>query len=166
VAEELDNFLVKEEIHPSKGGSSPQSAKLQITHLTREQNQFTAKFTQLQKNVANYLQCLASDKGHMVVETVRTGKQQVIALPPAINQLAADVKDQKLICKEAVQANAKQRARLNSALKKGYAALWDQCLQFAASAQQTQSKQRLGARGMQAIAPQNNHQDREDLHGI
>jgi hypothetical protein len=47
------------------------------------------------------------------------GKQQVIVLPPLIDQAAADMEDQKIIRKEAVQAIAKQRARLDSALKKG-----------------------------------------------
>jgi hypothetical protein len=37
-------------------------------------NQFTAQFTQLQKNVANYLQGTASNEGFLVAETVRTGK--------------------------------------------------------------------------------------------
>jgi hypothetical protein len=46
------------------------------------------------------------------------GKQQVISLPLAIDQLVVDTKDQKIIRKEAVQAIAKQRARLDSALKK------------------------------------------------
>jgi hypothetical protein len=91
------------------------------------QNQFAAQFTQSQKNVANYLQRTASDKGYLVAEMVRTGKQQVIALSPPINQVAVDVEDQKIICEEAVQAIVRQRARFDSALKKGYATVWDQC---------------------------------------
>ncbi len=74
----------------------------------------------MQKNVANYLQWMVSKEGYLVSETVRTRKQQVIVLPPAIDQLAADVKNQKIICKEEVRAIAKQRARLDSMLKKGY----------------------------------------------
>ncbi len=57
---------------------------------------------QLQKIVANYLQFTVSDEGHLVAKTVRTGKQQVIGLPPPINQAGADVKDQKIIQKEGV----------------------------------------------------------------
>ncbi len=53
----------------------------------------------------------------------------MIALPPHVNQVVADVEDQKIMCKEAVQAIAKQRARLNSTLKKGCAIVWDQCSQ-------------------------------------
>jgi hypothetical protein len=63
------------------------------------------------------------------VEKARTGKQQVIVLPPAIDESAADAKDQKIIRKEVVQAIAKQRARFDSALKKGYATVLDQYLQ-------------------------------------
>ncbi len=55
--------------------------------------------------------------------------QQVMALPPPIDQAAVDIKDQKIMRKEVVQAIAKQRARLNSTLKKGYAMVWDQCSQ-------------------------------------
>ncbi len=64
---------------------------------------------QLQKNVANYLQSTASKQGCQVAELVRTGKQQVIMLLLAINQMAANAVDQKIICKEAVQAIANQK---------------------------------------------------------
>jgi hypothetical protein len=94
------------------------------------QNQFAPECMQSRKNIANYLQrSTASNKGYLVAETVRLEKQKVIVLPPPIDQAPADVKDQKIIHKEAVQAIAKQRERLNSTLKKGYATVWHQCSQ-------------------------------------
>ena len=91
------------------------------------QNRFAAQFTQSRKNVANYLQCTSSDKGYLIAETVRTGKLQTIALPPPVDTSASDAEDQKIIREEAVRAIAKRKAKLDSALKKGYATVWDQC---------------------------------------
>ncbi len=50
-------------------------------------------------------------------------------LPAPINQNAANAADQKIIHDEAVKAIAKLKAKLDGALKKGYAMVWDQCLQ-------------------------------------
>ena len=91
------------------------------------QNRFAAQFMQSRKNVANYLQCMVLDEGYLVAETVRTGKLQTIALPPPIDTTASNAKDQKIICKEAVRAIAKRKAKLDSALKKGFVTVWDQC---------------------------------------
>ena len=44
--------------------------------------------------MANYLQRTATDEGYLVAKTVRTGKQQNIALPPSINATVADAEDQ------------------------------------------------------------------------
>jgi hypothetical protein len=49
------------------------------------QNQFAAQFTQSQKNVANYLQRTAASEEYLVVETMCTGRKQVINLPSAID---------------------------------------------------------------------------------
>ena len=111
---------------PSKGFKSAISEIANDTFNTG-QNRFAAQFTQSRKNVANYLQRTASDEGYLVAETVRTGKLQTIALPPPIDMLASDAKDQKIIREEAVRAIAKRKAKLDSALKKGYATVWDQC---------------------------------------
>jgi hypothetical protein len=113
---------------PSKGFKSAISEIASDTFNTG-QNRFAAQFTQSRKNVANYLQRTASDEGYLVAETVRTGKAQVIALPPPIDTTAGDAEDQKIIREEAVRAIAKRRAKLDSALKKGYATVWDQCSQ-------------------------------------
>ncbi len=105
-----------------------------ITEITTDrfntgQNKFAAQFTQLRKNVSNYLQQTTAGKGYLIAKTVRRGKEQVITLPPPINQTAADAEDQIIIREEAIRAIAKQKAKLDSALKKGVVTIWDQCSQ-------------------------------------
>ena len=111
---------------PSKGFKSAISEIANDTFNTG-QNRFTAQFTQSRKNVANYLQRTALDKGNLVAETMRTGKLQTIALPPPIDTAASNTEDQKIIREEAVRAIAKRKAKLDSALKKGFTTVWDQC---------------------------------------
>jgi hypothetical protein len=77
--------------------------------------------------VANYLQRTAADEGYLVAETVRSGMEQVIMLPPAVDPNTADADDQKIIREEAVRAIAKRKAKLDNALKKGFATIYDQC---------------------------------------
>ncbi len=86
------------------------------------------QFTQSRKNVANYLQRKVADEGYLVAETVRTGKQQIIMLPPLVNASAVDANNQKIIQEEAVRAIAKRKTKLDNALKKGFATVYDQCL--------------------------------------
>jgi hypothetical protein len=72
----------------------------EITHNTFNtgQNKFTAKFTQSCKNmVNNYLQRMSAAEGCLVAETFRTGKKQIINLPPAMDPNMADVDDQNII---------------------------------------------------------------------
>ena len=68
-----------------------------------------------------------ADEGYLVAETIRTGKQQIIALPPPVDINAADADDQKIIWEEAVRAVAKKKAKLDNALKKGFVTVYDQC---------------------------------------
>ena len=77
--------------------------------------------------MANYLQRTAADEGYLVAETVRSGMEQVIMLPPAVDPNSADADDQKIIREEAVRAIAKRKAKLDNALKKGFATIYDQC---------------------------------------
>jgi hypothetical protein len=63
--------------------------------------------------VANYLQRTAADEGYLVAETVRSGMEQVIMLPPAVDPNSADADDQKIIREEAVRAIAKRKAKLD-----------------------------------------------------
>ncbi len=79
--------------------------------------------------MANYIQQTAADEGYLVAETARMGKEQVITLLPPIDQNGANMEDQKIIQEEAIRAIAKQKAKLDSELKKGYATMWDQCSQ-------------------------------------
>ena len=69
-----------------------------------------------------------TDEGYLVAKTVRTGKQQIIALLSLVNMSAVDAEDQKIIQEEAVRAIAKRKAKLDNALKKGFImVLYDQC---------------------------------------
>jgi hypothetical protein len=111
---------------PTKGFKSAISEIANKTFNTG-QNKFAVQFTQSRKNVANYLQRTAADEGYLVTETMRTGKQQIIMLPPPINASAADTDNQEIIREEAVRAIAKREAKLDNALKKGFAMVYDQC---------------------------------------
>ncbi len=64
-----------------------------------------------------------------MAETIRTGKEQTIPLPPPVDQNAADKEDLEIICSEDVKTIAKRRHRLDEALKSGYATLYGQCSQ-------------------------------------
>ncbi len=65
----------------------------------------------------------------MVAETVRTGRKQVIDLPSAINPNNLELEDKKIIQAEEVKTIAKRCLNLEDSLKKGYATVYDQCLQ-------------------------------------
>jgi hypothetical protein len=93
------------------------------------QNKFAAQFTQPRKNVANYLQRMSASKGYLVAETVRSGKEQIIKLPLAVDWNAANADDQKIIRTEKVKTIAKRRLKLVESLKKGYATACNQCSQ-------------------------------------
>ena len=119
--------------HP-RAGESTKGYKSAISEITTNtfntgQNKFAAQITQLQKNVANYLQRTSANKGYLVGETVRTGRQQIIKLPPAVDPNDSDVDDQRIIRAEEVKTIAKRRLKLSESLKKGYATVYDQCLQ-------------------------------------
>jgi hypothetical protein len=107
------------------------SAISEIAHDTFNtgQTKFAAHFTQWQKNVPNYLKCTAALEGYLVVETGRMGRKQVIDLPSAINPNDPELEDKKIIRSEEVKAIAKRRLKLKDSLKKGYATVYDQCLQ-------------------------------------
>jgi hypothetical protein len=50
-----------------------------------------------------------------------------VQLPPAVDPNSADTDDQKIIREEAVRAIAKRKAKLDNALKKGFATVYNQC---------------------------------------
>ena len=91
------------------------------------QNKFAAQFTQSRENVANFLQQTATDEGYLIAETVHTGKQQTIALPPPINGNDPDTDDLKIVHAEEVKSVAKHRLKLEESLKKGYVTVYSQC---------------------------------------
>ena len=85
-----------------RGDPPTKEFKSAISEIANEtfnmgQNRFAAQFTQSRKNVASYLQRTAADEGYLVAETVRTGKEQIIALLPAVDPNAADADNQKII---------------------------------------------------------------------
>ena len=93
-------------------GGEAKGFKLAISKIASNtfntgQNKFAAQFTQSHKNVANYLQHTLGYKGYLVAETVRTGREQIIALPPAIDPNAADAADLNIIRAEEVKTVAK-----------------------------------------------------------
>jgi hypothetical protein len=90
---------------------------------------FAAKFSQLRKNVANYLQRSSTTEGYLVAETVCTGCKQVIDLPPAVDENAPNVADLAVIRTEEVKLVAKRRQKLEELLKKGFTTVYKQCLQ-------------------------------------
>ena len=91
------------------------------------QNKFAAQFTQLRENVANFLQRMANDEGYLVAETVRTGKQQTIDLPPPIDGNDPNVDDLKIVHAVEVKSVVKHWLKLEESLKKGYATVYSQC---------------------------------------
>jgi hypothetical protein len=103
---------------PTKGFKSVIS-KITNETFNTGQNRFAMQLTQSRKNVANYLQQTGADEGYQVTKTVRTGKQQIIALPPPVNANTLDAEDQKIIHKEGIRAIAKRKAKLDNALRKG-----------------------------------------------
>ncbi len=111
---------------PTKGFKSADFAH--DTFNTR-QNKFAVQFTQLQKNIANYLQRTSAAEGYLVAETIRTKKKQTIDLPPPIDKSAPDADNQKIIQGEEVKTIAKRRLKLEESLKKGYTTIYDQCSQ-------------------------------------
>ncbi len=59
-----------------------------------------------------------------MVETVRTGKKQIINLPGAVDPNAADAFDLIIIRAKEVKLVAKRRQKLEESLMKGYASVY------------------------------------------
>ncbi len=77
-------------VEPIKGFKSTISKIAQDT-FNMGQNECAAQFTQSRKNVANYLQRTALSEGYLVTKTVRMGKKQLIALPPAVDENTTNI---------------------------------------------------------------------------
>ncbi len=95
----------------TKGFKSMISEIAQDTFNTG-QNKFAAQFTQLRKNVANYLQRTSASEGYLVAKTVRSGREQTIALLDAVDPNAPDVADLTIIRAKEVKIIAKRRLKL------------------------------------------------------
>jgi hypothetical protein len=72
---------------------------------------------------------MSASKGYLVTKTVRTGKAQKISLPAAVDVNLLDAVDLKIIWDKEMGTIAKRRSKLMDLLKKGYAMVYDQCLQ-------------------------------------
>jgi hypothetical protein len=79
-------------------------------------NKFAAQFTQKRKNIANYLQRLLVAEGYLVAQMVRTGKQQMINLPPPVDPNALDKTDLEIIQAEEVKLVAKRQQKTQKRL--------------------------------------------------
>ena len=77
----------------------------------------------------NYLQRLSAYEEYLVAETVRSGQEQTIELPPPVDDSAADAKDLKIIQAKEVKMVAKRCLKLAKSLMKGYTTVYNQCLQ-------------------------------------
>jgi hypothetical protein len=90
-------------------------------------NKFVTQFTELQKNIANYLQRSLMAEGYLVVETIQTGKKQTIELPAAMNKNALDKDNLNIIRNKEIKSVAKRRQKLGELLMKGFATVYEQC---------------------------------------
>jgi hypothetical protein len=110
--------------HTSKAYKSAISEIAEHTFNTGH-NKYAAQFTRSREEIANYVQRTSTDEGYLVAETIRTGNEQTIPLPPPVDYKA----DLEIIRSEDIKTIAKRRQRLNEALKRGYATLYGQCSQ-------------------------------------
>ena len=69
------------------------------------------------------------EESYLVAKTIRMGVAQTIVLPTPVNANAPDKADLDVICMEVVKSVAKRQQKLEESLKKGYATVYDQCLE-------------------------------------
>jgi hypothetical protein len=91
------------------------------------QNKYAAQFTLHREEVPNCIQRMLLDEGYLVAQTIRSGMEQSIALPPPVDQSDPDKDDLEAIRAEDVKAVAKRRQKLKESLLKGYATVYAQC---------------------------------------
>jgi hypothetical protein len=72
------------------------------------QNKYAAQFTLHRVEVANYIQRTLPDEGYLVAQTIRSGTEQSIALPPPVDQSDPDKDDLEAIQAKDVKAVAKR----------------------------------------------------------
>ena len=91
----------------SKAYESPIAEIAKHTFNTGE-NRFAAQFTESRERVAGYIQRAGMEESYLVAETIRTGIEQAIALPPPVDASAADKADLEIIWVEVVKSVAKR----------------------------------------------------------
>ncbi len=91
------------------------------------QYKYAAQFTLHREEVANYIQRTLPDEGYLVAQTIKSGIEQTIALPPPVDQSDPDKDDLNAMQAEDVKAVAKRRQKLKESLLKGYATVYAQC---------------------------------------
>jgi hypothetical protein len=83
-------------------------SEIAIDTFNTGHNIFTAQFTELQKNVANYLQQSLAAEGYLMVEMVQTGKRQTIGLLAAVDKNAPDKDDLNIIRNKEIKSVVKR----------------------------------------------------------
>jgi hypothetical protein len=71
-------------------------------------NKFVVQFTELQKNIANYLQRSSAAEGYLVAETVQTGKKQTIKLPAAVDENTPDKDNLNIVRNKEIKSIGKK----------------------------------------------------------
>ena len=79
---------------------------------------------QSRNEVANYRQGTSAKEGYLVAETIQTGKEQSISLPPPIDVNAPDKADLDIIRAEDIKTITKRQQKLRKVLKKGYTTVY------------------------------------------
>ena len=138
-------------VAPSKAYESPITEIARHTFYTGK-NKFAAQFTESRERVVGYIQQAGMEESYLVAETIRTGRAQTIALPPPVDANAPDKADLEIICIKIVKSVTKRQQKLKESLKKGYATVYDQCLQE--------------GREVGAVIARANQKNRENLYGV
>jgi hypothetical protein len=76
-----------------------------------------------------YIQRCGWDESYLVAKVIRTGEAQKIGLPAQVDLNDPDRIDLEAMRIKDVKNVAKRRQKLSAALMKGYATVYDQCLQ-------------------------------------
>ena len=92
-------------------------------------SKFASQFKTSRRNVANFVQRTLHDEGHLVARTIKTGTVQTIKDPDDLDSTltGTQLSDAKLKRDVKVQAISKREVKLEEALKRGFAVVYDQC---------------------------------------
>ena len=95
-------------------------------------SKFASQFKTSKRNVTNFVQWLLTYEVHIAAETIKTGKVQTIVLPPAIPEGTTDAekanaRDDNIFKNVQISAIGKRSIKLEEALNKGFAIVYNQC---------------------------------------